>query len=78
MGSGSFDRTYGIDYAYLLRERDGSVRVEHDRHIEGLFARSDWLRLLAAAGFEASALPFDHSELSPGEYEIFVARRPLR
>ncbi len=39
------DTTYVVDYAYLLRASDGTVRVEHDRHIEGLFLRADWLRL---------------------------------
>jgi hypothetical protein len=70
------DTSCVVDYAYVLRERDGSVRVEHDRHVEGLFARADWLRLLAEAGFEPRAVPFDHSELEPGTYEVFVARRP--
>lgn len=70
------DTTYTTDYAYLLRSSDGSVRVEHDRHIGGLFARGDWLRLLAAVGFGARAVPFDHSELEPGRYEVFVATKP--
>ena len=39
------DTTYIVDYAVMLREHDGSVRVEHDRHVEGLFARTDWMRL---------------------------------
>lgn len=70
------DTTYVVDYAYLLRQADGTVRVEHDRHVEGLFSRGDWLRLLAEAGFEARAVPFEHSELEPGTYEVFVARKP--
>ena len=70
------DTTYIVDYAILLRESDGSVRVEHDRHLEGLFSRNDWLRWLEDAGFEPSVLPFDHSELEPGTYEIFVGRKP--
>jgi hypothetical protein len=71
------DSTYLVDYAYLLREADGTIAVEHDRHVEGLFGRADWLRLLAAAGFAAPrAIPFDHSELEPGSYEVFVATRP--
>lgn len=72
------DTTYTVDYAYLLRENDGSVRVEHDRHIEGLFARADWFRLIAEAGFEPSRVPFDHSELESGIYEVFVGRKPGR
>jgi SAM-dependent methyltransferase len=70
------DTTYVTDYAYLLRTPDGAVRVEHDRHVEGLFPRAVWLRLLSEAGFDPRALSFDHSELEPGSYEIFVARRP--
>jgi SAM-dependent methyltransferase len=72
------DSTYLVDYAFVLRARDGSVRVEHDRHVEGLFSRADWLRLLSEAGFAARAVPFDHSELEPGTYEVFVARKPQR
>jgi len=69
------DNTYIVDYAYLLRERDGSAHVEWDRHVEGLFARADWLRLLADAGFEPKVVPFEHSELEPGTSELFVAAR---
>jgi trans-aconitate methyltransferase len=70
------DSTYVVDYAYVLRESDGSVHVEHDRHIEGLFGREEWLRFLSDAGFRPAALPFDHSELEPGQYELFIARKP--
>jgi trans-aconitate methyltransferase len=70
------DTTYVADYVYVLRAADGTVRVEHDRHVEGLFSRADWLRLLAEAGFEPRAVPFDHSELEPGTYELFVAKKP--
>jgi SAM-dependent methyltransferase len=69
------DSSYVVDYAYLLRESDGAMHVEWDRHIEGLFARGDWLRLLADVGFQPRVVPFEHSELEPGEYEVFVGRR---
>jgi SAM-dependent methyltransferase len=72
------DTTYTVDYTYVLRDRDGSVRAEYDRHIEGLFARADWLRWLKDAGFEPAVVPIDHSELEPGQYEVFVGRRPDR
>ncbi|MBC7920666.1 MAG: class I SAM-dependent methyltransferase [Ferruginibacter sp.] len=72
------DTSYVVDYAYLLRASDGSVRVEHDRHMEGLFARSHWLRLLSEAGFQPSVVPFEHSELEPGAHEVFVAKKPSR
>lgn len=69
------DTTYTVDYAYVLRERDGSSRVELDRHIEGLFAREQWLRWLRDAGFDTRVVRFNHSELEPGTYEIFAGRR---
>ena len=72
------DTTFTVDYAYLLREADGSVRVEHDRHVEGLFPRATWRRLLEETGFAARAVPVEHSELAPGSYEVLVATRPPR
>ena len=69
------DSTYLVDYAYMLRERDGSVRVEWDRHVEGLFARADWLRLLSEAGFRPAMVPFEHSELEPNRYVVFVGTK---
>jgi SAM-dependent methyltransferase len=71
------DHTYTVDYAFLLREPDATVRVESDRHLEGLFSRDEWLRFLSEAGFEARVVVFDHSELEPGTYEQFVCRRPI-
>lgn len=71
------DTSCVVDYAYLLRDEDGSVRVEHDRHVEGLFAQADWLRLLREAGFERpSMLPLVHSEVEPDSSHIFLAIRP--
>lgn len=70
------DSMYTQDFAYLLREGDGSVRAEHDRHYMGLFSRDAWLATLREVGFEARALPFDHSEIPPGTHEIFVASKP--
>jgi len=47
----------------------------HDRHIDGLFPRDTWLRLLTETGFELSS----HSRLEGDEHpgEIFVAVRKL-
>jgi SAM-dependent methyltransferase len=70
------DTTYLVDYAYLLRNADGSVEVEHDRHVEGLFPRATWLRLLNQVGFRARPVQIEHSELEPGSYEVFVGARP--
>ncbi len=58
------------DFALLLREADGSVRVEHDRQVFGLFPRTDWLRLLGEVGFAPRSLP------DPFGRELFVGVRP--
>lgn len=70
------DRVYQVDYAYMLREADGSVRVEHDRHLEGLFSRDEWLQWLSAAGFEPRTVPFEHSEVDLYTLEVFVGAKP--
>lgn len=69
------DSTYVADYAFLLRAEDGSLRVEHDRHVEGVFPRDTWFRLLAEVGFDVTAVPLEHSEVEPGVHEVFVGRR---
>jgi hypothetical protein len=67
------DDTYVVDFAYLLRDEDDSVRVEHDRHVIGLFPRAFWVRSLKEAGFRPKVHTADlGDELS----EIFVARKP--
>jgi trans-aconitate methyltransferase len=63
------DDTYIVDYAFMLREASGDVRVVHDRHIEGLFARSRWLKWFDAAGLAAT------SELDEWGRHVFIARR---
>jgi trans-aconitate methyltransferase len=61
------DSTYLVDYAFLLRESNGDVRAVHDRHVEGLFARAQWLSWFAAAGIPAT------SELDPWCRDVFMA-----
>ena len=63
------DHTYLVDYAFVMREADGSVRVEHDRHVEGLFPRADWLACFEAAGLNAT------TSLDAWNRDVFVARR---
>ena len=68
------DTMYTVDYAYVLRAADESVRVEHDRHIEGLFSRDVWLQLMTDAGFVAQDIPFPN--LARGAtLEVFVGRK---
>ena len=70
------DTTYLVDYAYVFREADGSVHVEHDRHVEGLFTRAEWLRWLTEAGFEPTVVPLALTEVETQTLEIFVCRKP--
>ncbi|MEW6271577.1 MAG: class I SAM-dependent methyltransferase [Thermodesulfobacteriota bacterium] len=70
------DTTYVADFAYLLREGRGTPRVLHDRHVVGLFARDEWLRVLSEAGFAPECVPLVHSEVPAGRCEMFVARKP--
>lgn len=58
-------------YAFLLREADGRISVELDRHRFGLFPLEDWRRWLLAAGFTGLVVHHD-----PWERDVFVARRP--
>jgi hypothetical protein len=62
------------DYAYLLRDRDGSVNVLHDRHECGLFGSEEWNAILEDVGFVPSLLPFDHSEVEQ-EMVVIVGKR---
>jgi hypothetical protein len=70
------DSTYTVEYAYVLRDSDGDVQVEHDRHVEGLFSREVWMRLIEEAGFEPQAVTFPQS-IHGAPLELFVGRRPL-
>lgn len=69
------DSTFLVDYAYLLRDKDGSVRCLHDRHMNGLFSHEEWKAVLRQEGFEPHILPFEHSEVEPGSMVMFVGVR---
>jgi len=64
------DTTYVVEFAYLLREDPHPARVESEQHLNGLFARAEWFRLLAEVGFQAEIVR------DPYERDLFVARRP--
>lgn len=70
------DTTVIADYAFLIREADGSVRVEHDRHEVGLFPRVVWIEALEEAEFtDVERILFEHSDVDWG-LELFLARAP--
>jgi hypothetical protein len=64
------DTTYTTQFAYLLREGNQAVRVEHDQHICGIFPRAEWLQLLREVGFRPEIVR------DPYERDIFVASKP--
>jgi hypothetical protein len=65
------DDTYIVDYAFLLRASNGTVTVAHDRHVEGLFARAQWLQWFGEAGIPA------RSSLDPWGRDVFVGTRQV-
>ncbi len=69
------DTVYISDMIYTMKNEDREIRVEHDRHILGLFPRRTWLDLLSNAGLHSQVIPFDHSQIEPGTCEIFLARK---
>jgi SAM-dependent methyltransferase len=70
------DTWYFDDFAYLLRDADGSVRTIADRHQIGLYTRATWFELLEEAGFtDVRTGPTGYDDLNVG-VEAFVARRP--
>jgi SAM-dependent methyltransferase len=63
------DDTYLVDYAFLLRQADGTVSVEHDRHVEGLFSQEQWLAWLDEVDLPARGEP------DPWGRIVFIGRR---
>ena len=62
------DDTYVVDYAFMLRDATGHVRVVHDRHVEGLFPRARWIEWFEATGLSVQ------STLDPWGRDVFVAK----
>jgi SAM-dependent methyltransferase len=44
------------EFAFILRETDGTVQVAQDSHEFGLFPRARWLQVLADVGFHARSV----------------------
>lgn len=63
------DHTFDVMFSFLLREPDGTVHVDSDRHTEGLFPREAWLTWLRETGFDPTA------RLDPWDRDVFVARK---
>jgi SAM-dependent methyltransferase len=69
------DYTYVTDFAFMLRDEHGNVRVEYDRHVLGVYPRALWLGLLEETGFKPETRTVDVGEDEPTE--VFLAVRPV-
>ena len=70
------DTTHRMDMTYVFHEPDGSVHIELDEHVCGLFPRATWLRLIDEAGFDVRAVPLTHED-RPVDAEGFLGLRRI-
>ena len=63
------------EYAFMLRDVDGSTGIVHETHRTGLFSSDVWFRLLADVGFEPETLTEVTTE-DRVPRELFIGRRP--
>jgi SAM-dependent methyltransferase len=63
------DTTYQVDFAILLRNRQGGAHAVHDRHTLGLFPRATWLHLLREVGLNPVVVHDDKVR------DLFLGRR---
>ena len=69
------DATTTVEYAFLIRQPDGTVQVAHETHLLGLFPRATWLQVMTDAGFRArSVAEVTTEDRLPREF--FVGVRP--
>jgi SAM-dependent methyltransferase len=67
------DTTFECHFAFLYKGPRGPVRIEHDRHVMGLFPKSVWIGLLRRCGFRVHAVPIFLSEEESGVYQALAA-----
>jgi len=68
------DSQYECLFVYIISE-GGQVRVEHDRHILGLFPKARWLELMEEAGFGSETYDYDvHPDGHEGYLFVGVKR----
>jgi hypothetical protein len=71
------DDTYVMDFAYVFHEPDGSMRIDGERHVCGLFPDAAWRALLVDAGFEEVRSVDVHAGEPVGS-RAFLGRRPAQ
>jgi SAM-dependent methyltransferase len=65
------DTTFDVAFAFLLRDADGTVHAEGDRHRNGIFPRAAWLSWLEETGFVA------RSRIDRWGRDVFLGVKPL-
>ncbi len=68
------DTWVSTEYVFVLRKSGGTTRAVHETHRTGLFAREQWLSLLADAGLESVCVMEQTDDDRPPR-EFFVGRR---
>ena len=66
------DTTFRVDFAFLIREPDGTMACVHDPHTMGLFPHDTYAELMVAAGFELVA---PDPELLAEAGTVFIGRK---
>ena len=61
-----------VDYVIMIKEAGKELRIEHDRHMVGLFPRRFWEDAIATAGLDLVTV--DQSKLEAESGVIFVAK----
>ncbi|MEZ5040746.1 MAG: class I SAM-dependent methyltransferase [Saprospiraceae bacterium] len=69
------DHVVETNYAYIMKDIDGTTTFENDQAKEGLFSKKTWKTLLEKTGFEVFFEPIDHSEFEPNTYLGIVGIR---
>jgi trans-aconitate methyltransferase len=62
------DNLVESEYAYLLKEETGRIRLEHDRAVYGIFPRNKWKELLEKKGFDVYFEVIKHSGVEKNSY----------
>lgn len=66
--------TFAVDYAFVIRERDGSVSSFVETHRMGVFSEPTWLARLNAAGLDARVV-IERTTEDRAPRRMFVATR---
>jgi SAM-dependent methyltransferase len=64
------DDTFDAAYSFILRDSDGTIRFDGDRHRFGLFPRAVWLEWLHQTGFDV------RTRIDRWNRDLFICRRP--